>query len=367
MSTHMPRDNPRLKLNNFDLLRLLLAMIVCLVHSAELSTQPSLKFISQILSSKIAVEGFFVISGFLIFMSYEKSSSLLSYTQKRIKRIYPAYLTIILLCAFSFFPFSTANLSEYFSSAWLKYLASNLSFMNFLHPNLPGVFENNSLDAVNGALWTIKIEVMFYCAVPIISYLMRRLGQLPVLSALYLLSSAYSALFLHLAASGNHAEMTGFLERQLPGQLRFFIAGALIYYYLDFFEAHIKSLTIAAATLLFVNYALPLSFLEPLGIACITIFFALYSYAGNFGKYGDFSYGVYITHFPIIQLLTQLGLFKLSPLIGISTTVALTVISAISMWHFVEKRFLLRDNHYIAVQRDTEIKHQQQAEAPQNR
>ena len=95
----MPHDNPRLTRNNFDLLRLLFAGTVCLVHSYELSGFQQIGWITSVLSSAVAVKAFFVVSGFLIFMSFERSSSLASYARKRIRRIYPAYFTVVMLCA----------------------------------------------------------------------------------------------------------------------------------------------------------------------------------------------------------------------------------------------------------------------------
>ena len=139
------------------------------------------------------VDAFFVISGFLIFMSYERTSSLRRYAIKRARRIYPAYLCIILLCAFGLFTLSGLPVDQYFSADWFKYLVANLTFLNFLAPSLPGVFENNLLQAVNGALWTIKIEVMFYCSVPLIVWFAQRFGRLPVLLGLFTLSSLYSS------------------------------------------------------------------------------------------------------------------------------------------------------------------------------
>lgn len=342
-------SNPRLRHNNFDLIRLMLAMIVCLVHSAELSQQSLLKPIGLVLSSKLAVDAFFVISGFLIFMSYERTSSLRRYATKRAKRIYPAYLCIILLCAFGLFPLSELPIEEYFSADWFKYLLANLTFLNFLAPTLPGVFENNLLPAVNGALWTIKIEVMFYISVPLIVWFARRFGRLPVLLGLFALSSLYSLVLWYLYAQSQN-EVFAFLERQLPGQLRYFLAGGLIYYYLAHFERQVKWLVPLALSLYLASVWMPLGLIEPLALGVLVVFVALFGYAGNFGKYGDFSYGAYICHFPIIQILVSLGLYNFSPVLGLLVSVLLTLLAAVAMWHFVEKRFLLRSSHYVITQ-----------------
>ena len=122
-----------------------------------------------------AVQVFFLISGYLVFSSYEKSSTLKSYFSKRARRIYPAYLFVILAAAFGLYFVSQETLIDYFGLGWLKYVASNLTFLNFAAPTLPGVFTENPTPGINGSLWTIKVEVAFYIAVPAIALLMRRL------------------------------------------------------------------------------------------------------------------------------------------------------------------------------------------------
>jgi len=342
-----PPDNPRLKKNNFDLLRLIFAGMVCLVHANELSTHPQLRWISQVLSSDLAVKSFFVVSGFLIFMSYERSTSLSSYAGKRIRRIYPAYFTVVMLAAFLLVLFSSKGVTEYFSFDWFKYIAANLVFLNFIHPTLPGLFEANRFAAVNGALWTLKVEVLFYIAVPVFIFFFRKFSAAAVIIFSYFFSVTYAVLMTNLSAqTGN--PLYADLSHQLPGQLAYFLSGAFLYYHLDFFEMHIQSILAGGALILSLNrfYALP--FLEPIALAIIVIFFGLFLYAGNFGKYGDFSYGTYILHFPIIQVLVQEGVFASQPYLFLLTAVALTLLSAILLWHGVEKRFLARSSHYLA-------------------
>ncbi len=333
--------------NNFDLLRLLFAGTVCMVHACELSGFRELAWIASFLSTAVAVKAFFVVSGFLIFMSYERSSSLASYANKRVRRICPAYFTVVLLCAFGLAFASARPPNEYFSPAWLKYVLANLAFLNFLQPTLPGVFEANLVPAVNGALWTLKIEVMFYASVPLFACLFRKAPRLPAMVLVYGASVAYHAL-LTAAAERTGNGLYHELARQLPGQLSYFMSGALLYFYLPFFARHRARFLVAALAVLAVDRSVPLPALEPFALAAVVVFFGLFPYLGNFGKHGDFSYGVYILHFPIIQLFVQGGWLGDRPALFLAVVVATVAVAAILMWHGVEKRFLFRSSHYIS-------------------
>jgi peptidoglycan/LPS O-acetylase OafA/YrhL len=332
--------------NNFDLLRLLFASVVCVVHAQQLSAMSELTWVTWALSSTTAVKAFFVVSGYLIFMSYDRSSSIGSYAQKRVRRIYPAYFTVIALCAFGFAVVSQNSLSEYFSGAWFKYVAANLVFLNFAKQDLPGVFDANKLQAVNGALWTLKIEVMFYISVPIFAYAFKRFGRVRSLVLFYFLSISYAFFCSQLA------EMTGRplyeeLRRQLPGQLSYFLAGAFYYFYASELKPYMLRLAFGALVVSGIPFVYAIDVLEPFALATLVIFAATYKPLGNFGKYGDFSYGVYILHFPIIQLLIQQGMLQDSPQLFLLAVLCFTGIGAVALWHLVEKRFLTRGSHYV--------------------
>lgn len=342
----MQDKNSRLVSNNFDLLRLLFAGTVCLVHAYQLSEIEELKIIGIYLSSKIAVEAFFIVSGFLIFMSYERSSSVSSYIEKRARRILPAYIVVVILCALGFLFISTLSYGGYFSSDWISYIVANLSFLNFIQHSLPGVFEENKFNAVNGALWTLKIEVMFYLSVPLFVYLFRRFSCLPVIAFFYISSLVYVfTLSLLEERSGN--VLYTILSRQLPGQLSYFMAGAYFYYFLHVFEENAKYFVSFSILVLAINTIFPLTVIEPFAIATLVIFFGLFLYLGNFGKFGDISYGVYILHFPIIQTFINEGWFSEKPWVFLISIIAVTTVGAMIMWHFVEKRFLHRGGHYV--------------------
>jgi peptidoglycan/LPS O-acetylase OafA/YrhL len=341
----------RLKHNNFDLLRFLFAGTVLLVHAHILSGHPDLRFLSAMLSSEVAVRGFFVVSGILVFMSFENSRNLRSYAEKRLRRIYPAYFVSVMLGAILLVTLSNATAAEYFSLEWIKYVLANLTFLNFIHANLPGVFTDNIFTEINGALWTLKIEVMFYAVIPVIVLACRRFGRLWILATIYTASVLYTYILTGLA------ETTGspiyvVLARQLPGQLTYFVSGALIYYYLDVFEKNLLKFLIPAVCVLILHRFYPLPIVEPLALATVVAFFGFFLYAGNFGKHGDFSYGIYILHFPILQAMIQGGLFTYSPYLALAAACVLIFASAVLMWNFVEKRFLLRSSHYVSAERE---------------
>lgn len=354
--TANPRETPaavtapdlKLRRNNFDLLRFLFAFVVFLVHAYVLSGAEALSILSRLLSSEIAVKSFFVVSGFLIFMSYENSRDIRSYFVKRARRIYPAYFAIVIICAVLGSIFSVSAWGDYFSPQIMKYVSANLLFLNFLQPNLPGLFESNSLQAVNGALWTLKIEVMFYLFVPLAAIAFRKLGRMPVLVTLYICSVIYSVVMESMAGktgAGFYPE----LQRQFPGQLAFFIAGAAGYYYFQYLAKYAAWLVVAAVAAFALRAWLPWAAIQPAALGVLVVYFAcVLPCLGNFGKYGDFSYGMYIVHFPILQILISYGWFKESPWATLLMAGLLVMAVAFLFWHLIEKPFLRKSSHYVA-------------------
>lgn len=86
----------------------------------------------------------------------------------------PAYSLTILLCALIGLFLTSLSCREYLTSSSLyTYLICNLLTFNFLSPDLPGVFDTNPLQAMNGSLWTIKVEFMLYIIIPIIYWLLK--------------------------------------------------------------------------------------------------------------------------------------------------------------------------------------------------
>ena len=126
------------------------------------------------------------------------------------------------------------------------------------------------------------------------------------------------------------------------------MAGAFFYYFLDFFEKKLNYFLILSILILITNKFYELPFFEPFALAVVIIFFGLFLHLGNIRKYGDFSYGVYILHFPIIQIFLQQGWLEEQPFYFLISVIFMTLIGAVILWHQIEKRFLLRSSHYLA-------------------
>ncbi len=338
--------------NNFDLLRLMFAAAVFFWHAYALSRAPALAAFSAMFSADVAVKGFFVISGYLVMMSCENSASIREYADKRLRRIYPAYAAVVLACAAVGVFFTALPPAEYAGAGLLRYLAANLVFLNFLAPNLPGVFVGQPYTEVNGALWTLKIEVMFYAFVPLLAWLCARLGRWRVIVALYLLAAIYSIAMEALHARSG-ADIWLQLQRQLPGQMGYFLVGTGLYFLRDRLRGRWRALA-AAGVAMYVAMAVArepvvTTLLEPLALGILVIGAATaFPLLGNFSRYGDFSYGIYIIHFPVVQLLVAGGLFGAHPWAAACASVALVAVLAVLSWYAVERPFLRPQSHYRA-------------------
>lgn len=327
--------------NCFDFLRFFFAFNILLAHLCELSQSKSLLFLSFFSNSSIAVKGFFIISGFLVAKSFATTSTLREYFIKRVKRILPAYVFVVLFSTLIFVFFSSNHFLEYFSNKGVyQYLGWNLIFLNFMHPCLPGLFENNLYCAVNGALWTLKVEEGFYIILPFIFYVIKKTKKtVLILGSLYLLSLVY---WFVMDSYFNQP----ILARQLPGYLSYFVTGIFLFLNFDFIIQNKKMLFLVSFLFLIIShftyFQIDILYPAAFGLLVIVLAYSL-SFFDNFGKYGDFTYGLYIYHFPIIQLFRQYDLFeKYNPVIMAIAVILITLFFAMFSWFFIEKRFLDR-------------------------
>ena len=335
--------------NNFDFLRFAFALVVVFSHIIDLSLAPSLQYLKPFFDTHISVTGFFIISGCLISASYLRSTSLSSYFEKRARRLLPAYILVIVMSVLVFSILSTLSFVDYFSSKQLySYLLSNLFFVNFIQPCLPGVFADNAYCAVNGALWTIKVELGFYLVLPLIIYGLKRVKhKLVYLFCLYVLGLVYQyGLTYAMQLWPAKVAVLTTLQHQLPAYLSYFISGIILFQYGAYIKQ--KQLVLGAiATLVFViEYMAGLEILRPLAMAVLIGNIAFgFSSLHNFGKHGDISYGIYIIHFPLIQCVVSLGFFQhYNPMAMFIGIILVVLVLGFLSWQFVESRFIQRKN-----------------------
>lgn len=328
---HLEQDIP--VENNFDLLRLVLALSVFCTHYDRIFGE---YFINCPISISGSVSSFFVISGFLIYRSCLRSSSLKRFWVKRAKRILPAYVLIVLLSIFLFFPFSDRTLGEYFfSSDMLKYLGANLSTLNFLRVDLPGVMDGGS---VNPSLWTIKIELFMYLLTPL--FLLLFSDDRRWLSPLLVAMGSLATVLLR-----RQADMTGIETYDLFGKwgalMICYVAGVALYLYRELVERYKWPLFLASIALFFLPCDCAVDFCRPFLLAVLVYVLAFATPSIRmFKSLGDLSYGVYLYHGPIVYLTICMGWGISLP--NFLLTLSFVLLFAFASWHLLEKKVLGR-------------------------
>lgn len=332
--------------NNFDFLRFFAASAVVIGHCYWLSGQgevePVRLFTGSMDTADIAVNLFFVMSGFLIAASWINSRSTLDFAAKRALRIFPALAISTLLTTFVVGPLATGlSLGEYLlNSQTVRYL-SNMALITQFH--LPGVFADNPFpNTVNGSVWTLPYEVLMYTTLLLLG-LFKLFGRIAVL----LVPLALILIHFHLAPS---LGLESDILRKTTRLGMFFFLGSALYLYRTSLPWNWKvALTLLALTLLSARTELWFYF-HVLTLPYLTIYLAHLKIfrLSRFGRYGDFSYGIYIYSFPLQQLLMHwLGpQLPLPAFMALSLTVSI-IIAAVS-WHLIEspslhlKRFIPR-------------------------
>lgn len=325
------------RFRNITELRLLFALCVVVSHTIQLAEFTRYDIWRQILSSETAVQGFFILSGFLVLGSYARTLETTKFYVRRFLRIYPGYVVAVIL----FLVLALAQayvLQQAVNHQQIsKYLLANLALLNFLQPGIDGVFDTGHYREINGALWTIKLEVMFYALVPLLYWAGRRWSFRTTAIVLFAIGLSWRPL-LNLVASTTGILLPTSIAHQLPGQLHFFALGVLMFD-VSHHPGHLRLngvivMLVAVLCGTFGGAGMAVQvFLLSLFIFGITQLPQLNSPLGD----SDLSYGVYLAHFPIIQILIGMEASSLGAGPFLALVLVLTTAYAIVSWNFVEQ------------------------------
>jgi peptidoglycan/LPS O-acetylase OafA/YrhL len=337
-------NQPSTRENNFDLLRLLAALQVAFFHVVNHlgvpldRSNPLVAFASKLPGVPI----FFVVSGFLISLSWERSPRLASYARNRALRIYPALWVCL---AVGIASAALVGGIDFLRADAIPWLAAQVTFGQFYNPDF---LRGYGVGVLNGSLWTIPVELQFYAFVPLL-YAALSLGSRRGNVALLLLAAtSLGAQALYLALGGTESEVLAvkLFGVSLAPYLWMFLIGVLLQRNFDQ-VGHLlsgKGLIWLGAYAAFAfggeglglrvgtNSPHPLP-MAVLGCAAIACAYSAPGWSHGLLRGNDISYGVYIYHAVVLNAFLAAGATgtwrSLALVLGVSLSAALVSWTAI--------------------------------------
>ena len=338
--------------NSIGFLRWLMAFLVIFSHAGPLGGFYGGQDLGVQISEEqslggVAVAGFFFFSGFLITQSRMGRSSIFRYFWRRALRIFPAFWLALLTTAFVLAPIAwwheTGGLDGYFnaprespwtyfiSNMWLELGQRNIAEMG---GSLP-LASHGGYDW-NGSAWTLLYEFRAYILVGF-------MGLLGLLAYRWLTTAVAAAIIvlnaLQWMGGGTVANVWRWFGD--PYMLMFFAPFALGMLFavwqhkipIDDRLAIAAALG-AGATYAFGGWNIWGTYL----FAYVLMWFAVRATRlRGWERPGDFSYGVYIFAWPLMQFAAFFGLHHAGWLVYHVVIVVAVHIAAYLSWHLIEK------------------------------
>ena len=325
-----PRDNA---LNAW---RLTLALGVIFVHAWALTGRRMDHLFVQF-ADQVLVDGFFVISGFLITSSWVRKPRVSQYLAARGLRIFPGLWVCLLVVAFVIAPIGVAiqggsAAKLLMSSAPIEYVLNN-AVLNVYHAGIAGTPRGIPWPGVwNGSLWTLIFEVMLYITVVLagVAGLLKRRWPAVAVFALALVAAAVFSYPVHAVET---------IPQMVARFALVFAAGAVLHQFQDMVPARWSLVALCAAIVIAASLFVPnYRTVAVLPLAYAVIVSGALIKNPRLRLPNDLSYGTYVYAWPIQQLLIICGLGFLPPVVfGIIATIATLPLAALS-WFQVEKR-----------------------------
>jgi peptidoglycan/LPS O-acetylase OafA/YrhL len=170
MQTNFNADNNQ-RVKTLDSFRFIAVFLVIFIHFGY-SYPEFYPFKNQLKSNFIFSYGylgvhlFFMISGFVIFMTLEKCASFADFILKRIVRLFPTLLFCCLLTYFFFLIFDSDKHFLRFHNSSVDFLPS-LTFTDLWVWNR--VF-HKQVEYIDGVYWTLSYEMKFYLLIAIVYF-----------------------------------------------------------------------------------------------------------------------------------------------------------------------------------------------------
>lgn len=336
----------------YDLVRLVLCYEVVVWHCIALTAGD----VSGGLQSPfwlpftLMVPMFFTLSGFLVTASAMRLPWR-DYMVNRAARILPALFAVVLFAMLVAGPIATSlPVADYFSDRRFWHYGTNLLALPY--HQLPGVFEANPYPgAVNGSLWTVRWEIGCYIMMAIMALwgIARRPWVVPLLALIW---AAANIVVVNIGLPAM-PRAAGVVTGQVfsAGGLLFpyFLGGASIYLFRDRIPYHgglaaACLLLIAAVSVLLDGQQLqkdPVLLLVMIAPSAYLVSWAGLQKLAVPAPYrgGDYSYGVYLWHMPVLQLIQHFARIEQWWLLLLVGFLPVTLLAAAS-WHVIESPVL---------------------------